>query len=116
LAGADIVRAAEFLGMSAAAFERQYVQRTREPTPLAGAVRIAMQLLARWRLLDPPGQTHAVPDFPVLAGTGGKPAGVPEDGALLPGCWAGSADLDRHGSIAGARVAGAVPGNARNSG
>jgi hypothetical protein len=55
----DLVRAAAFLGMAAAEFERRYVYRTRRRL--------------RRRLLDSPRQTNAVPHLSILARTGGEP-------------------------------------------
>src|SRR5215471_7691753 len=39
---------------------------------------------ARRGLFDPSGEADAAPDLSVLAGTGGEPARMEEDGAVLP--------------------------------
>src|SRR5690242_13697197 len=49
----------------------------------ADPARCPVPLFAGWRLLDSSGEADAVPDFSVLAGTGGEPARVEENGALL---------------------------------
>src|SRR6516225_3229211 len=51
----------------------------------AGAAAQALLLPDGGRVRDSSGEAHAVPDFSVLAGIGGSPAGLGEDGAILSG-------------------------------
>src|SRR5205085_7590308 len=70
-----------------------------------GAARGLLPVFRGERLLDPSSQADAVPHIPVLAGAGGKPAGVEEDGALLPWDRAGTADSNRERESASGRDA-----------
>src|ERR1039457_2850825 len=81
--------------------------RVPDPKPFAAShtPRRALSLPARWRLRDPSGETHPVPDFPLLAGTGGKAASVGQNRRLLPGNWPGPADPDQKRAGTGGRDA-----------
>ena len=59
-----------------------------------GAAGFAMQLPAGWRMFHSSGETDPMPRLSLLAGTGGEPAGMAEDGQVLSGDGERSADSD----------------------
>src|SRR5471030_698254 len=82
-----------------------------QPDTAAGAQGGPLPLFGRGWVFDPSGETKPMPDFSVLAGVGGKPARVEEDGAVLPGDGEGAADPDCGGEGAGGGDAGGVSGD-----
>ena len=76
LADADVPRLAEYLGMTVDEFERKYVYRTKNRARLRTPRDAQCVFLEGRRLQRSCRETDAVPDLPVLAGTGGIGEGV----------------------------------------
>src|ERR1039458_4897571 len=81
----DIARAARFLGMPAALFEKRYIYRTKNLRRLRIPRGGAMPVSARGWVLDSSREAHAVPHLPVLAGADGKRPQVAPDRGVVSG-------------------------------